>query len=96
MFGIKTPVRTEMKRTCKRCGTVRYVALVDAKLKIPEADDLASARKWGAIGAAFGGSQSAAVASRMTSFELELQRATAAVQCPQCGSQSFSQEEVPI
>lgn len=47
MWGKKKPeTKTEMKRTCNRCGAERYVALADARLRMPDADKLASARRF--------------------------------------------------
>lgn len=93
MWGSKKKQPTEMKRTCNRCGAERYVALADARLRMPNADKLASARKWTAAASVFGKS---GPATQLTALELQIARAAAAVQCPKCGSESFSEEEVPI
>jgi ribosomal protein L37E len=82
-----------MKRTCNRCGAERYVSMADARLRMPDADKIASARRWTATASVFGKS---GPATQLTALELQIARATAAVQCPQCGSESFTEVEVPI
>ncbi len=93
MWGKKEPTKTEMKRTCNRCGTERFVLLADAKLRMPDADKLARARRGVALASVLGKS---GPATQLTAVELMIARAAAAVQCPECGSKSFSEEQVQL
>jgi predicted nucleic-acid-binding Zn-ribbon protein len=92
----KTP-RTEMKRTCNRCGTERYVSLMDARAAIPKnMKKIESAAKWSTLASTVGSkSQRGTFAQHRTTLELQMQRMNEAKRCPQCGSESYSEVEVP-
>jgi len=92
-MGKKATTKTEIKRTCNRCGAERYVSLEDARTKMPDA----STMKWVTLASTFGSkSQRGTFASHKTALELQRARVAAAMRCPQCGSESFSEVEVPV
>jgi len=92
-MGKRAEVKTEIKRTCNRCGTERYVSLEDARTKMPDARTM----KWVGLASVIGSkSQRSTFASQRTALELQKSRVAAAMRCPQCGSESFSEIEVPV
>lgn len=74
--------KTELERTCKRCGTVRYVS--PETIKHPKGVGWATplvGRKRQEI--------------RANQALIEQQR-QAAETCPQCGSSAYDEREVPV
>lgn len=84
---------TEMKRTCNECGAERYVSLHDARTKMPGNTLIKQVTFVSAFGPR---DQRGRFTSHETALELQRARVSEAMRCPQCGSESFSEVEVPI
>jgi predicted nucleic-acid-binding Zn-ribbon protein len=76
--------KTELERTCKRCGTVRYVSHDVAKVK------QAKAAGWATPVV---GRKRQELKAHQALVE---QQRHAADTCPQCGSSAYDEREVPI